>query len=75
MDSLNEEADVSDSVIALNIARRKQAAAEQACDHWDYESNGEWNHLCCYELTKAQENFVKAFKVWKASAQPSGEVK
>ncbi len=48
----------------LQTTRDAQTNAEQACAHWDYESDGDGNHDCCRELRAAQDKHranVKAY--------------
>lgn len=49
-------------LIRLDAARRAYNAAQEACPHWDYESDGS-GHDCCVALEKTQRELSAARRV------------
>ena len=49
--------------IRLSAAKRAYVQAQEACPHWDYESDGDGAHDCCEALRAAQDELRLARKV------------
>ena len=50
----------------LMLARRDVELSEQACPHWDMESDGDAGCLCCEDLQRARARLRRARKALKA---------
>ena len=49
----------------LHLAKRDVELSEQACPHWDYESDGDTDCPCCEDLRRARVRLRKARKAYK----------
>lgn len=49
----------------LHLAKRDVQLSEQACPHWDFESDGDADCPCCEDLRRARVRLRKARKAYK----------
>lgn len=55
--------------VRLSAAKRRLDLAYQECPHWDFESDGDSGHDCCFEVTDARKEVAEARAAIKRQRQ------